>query len=445
MTWHDKVLWTEGMFLQPQHFQQHERHLTRTQQRLLSALVPFMRGYVALEIDEAGLQQGQLVLTAARGVLPDGTPFDVPGDDPAPAALDIPADARDELVLLGVALTRQGVPESDVEDRQASMPARLHAVEVEVADCHAASLRQAPVQLGRLNLRLLLARDAGEGFATLGVARVLERRADGRVLLDRDYIPPTLHVGGQRTLDGFLREIAGQLHQRGEALAARLAQPGRAGVGEIADFLMLQLYNRAEPELTALQQHPLAHPSVLYEQFVGLAGELSTFRESRRPPPYPAYQHDDPQPCFAFVMADLRQLLSMVAEQAAFPIDLQERKYGIRVGLIPDLELQRSAQFVLAANANMPGDALRSRFPAQAKIGPAERIRDLVTLQLPGVPLRVLPVAPRQIPFHAGFTYFELDTRGSELWRQLESSRGLAIHVAGEFPSLELELWAIRA
>jgi type VI secretion system protein ImpJ len=117
----------------------------------------------------------------------------------------------------------------------------------------------------------------------------------------------------------------------------------------------------------------------------------------------------------------------------------------VRVALIPDVELQRNASFVLAVTAQMPGDALRARFPTQVKIGPAERIRDLVNLQLPGVALKPLPVAPRQIPYHAGFNYFELETRDSEMWRQLETSGGLAMHIAGDFPGLELEFWAIRA
>jgi type VI secretion system protein ImpJ len=145
------------------------------------------------------------------------------------------------------------------------------------------------------------------------------------------------------------------------------------------------------------------------------------------------------------VIDDLRQSLSMVLEQTAIPIELQDRKYGVRVALIPDVELQRHAQFVLAVAAQMPGEALRGRFPTQVKIGPVERIRDLVNLQLPGVTLRPLQVAPRQIPYHAGFNYFELETRNNELWKQLESSGGMATHIAGEFPGLELEFWAIRA
>jgi type VI secretion system protein ImpJ len=208
---------------------------------------------------------------------------------------------------------------------------------------------------------------------------------------------------------------------------------------------MLQVVNRFEPQFAHLQRLAVLHPERLYDLMLGLAGELSTFREARRPVAYPAYRHDDLAPCFRAVMADLRQSLSMVLEQTAIPIDLQDRKHGVRVAVIADVQLQRSASFVLAVSAQMPDAALRARFPTQVKIGPAERLRDLVQLQLPGITLHALPVAPRQIPFHAGFTYFELETRGNELWKQLETSGGLAMHIAGDFPGLSLEFWAIRS
>jgi type VI secretion system protein ImpJ len=444
MTWHNKVMWTEGMFLQPQHFQQQDRFVSRFVDARLGALAGHQRGFTALALDDAALLQGKLALASAVGVLPDGMPLAIPAHDPAPPALDIPADARDELGVLAVALSRPGVAESDVEDSSPDMPPRYHASEMDVADSHAVSLRQAPIQIGRLNLRLMLARDANEGFTHIGVARVVEKRADGRVVLDTQYIPPTLHVQGNLLLEGYLREVLGMVHQRGEALAARLAQPGRAGVGEIADFLLLQVVNRFEPLLAHLHRLPVLHAETFYAALLTLAGDLSTFRERKRPIDFPAYQHDEPAACFRAVMGDLRQSLSMVLEQTALPIDLQERKHGVRVAIIADVELQRSAQFVLAVNAQLPSEALRARFPTQVKIGPAERIRDLVNLALPGVGLRPLPVAPRQIPYHAGFSYFELETRGNDLWRQLETSGGLAMHIAGDFPGLELEFWAIR-
>ena len=445
MTWHNKVIWTEGMFLQPQHFQQHDRFLALQSHARAGMSSGYGWGFVSLTLDSAALNLGKLTLAGATGVMPDGLVFDIPGQDAAPAALDVSADVRDELVVLAAVLQRPGVAESDAEADTGSMPPRYRAAEVDVGDTNVTGQRVAPIQIGRVNLRVMLARDAQEGYATLAIARVVERRADNKLVLDTAFIPPTLHSGGNETIASWLREVHGLLHQRGEALAARLAQPGRAGVGEIADFLLLQTINRNEPLFAQLRQTSVLHPKDLYFHCVGLAGDLSTFRERRRPANLPAYQHDDPVRCFKPLMDDLRQSLSMVMEQTAIPIELQDRKYGIRVATIPDVELQRTAQFVLAVASQMPGDALRARFPTQVKIGTVERIRDLVNLQLPGVPLRPLPVAPRQIPYHAGYTYFELETRGDAMWKQLESSGGLAMHIAGDFPGLELEFWAVRA
>lgn len=445
MTWQNKVLWTEGMFLQPQHFQQHDRYLAAQAQARLGALLGHGWGFLQVNLDSSALALGKIALNGASGVMPDGQAFDVPTQDAAPAALDVPPDARNELVVLALTLPRPGVAETDAEGDAGSMPPRFCTNEVEVGDNNVTGERNALLQIGRLNLRLMLARDAAEGHVTLGLCRIVERRADNRVILDTTYIPPTLHASGNDLLAGYLRELHGLLHQRGEALASRLAQPGRSGVGEIADFLLLEAINRHEPLLAQLRQTSVLHPREFYFIAAALAGDLSTFRDRRRPVALPAYLHDDPQTCFKPLMDDLRQSLSMVMEQTAIPIELQDRNYGVRVAIIADIELQRSAQFVLAVAAQLPGDALRARFPTQVKIGTVERIRDLVNLQLPGVPLRPLPVAPRQVPYHAGYTYFELETRGNELWKQLESSGGMAMHVAGDFPGLELEFWAIRS
>ena len=445
MTWQNKVIWSEGMFLQPQHLQQHDRHVAAQVHARASAQLPYGWGYVSLQLDSAALNLGKIAILAAQGVTPDGVVFDIPGQDAAPAAFDVPADARDELVVLALTLQRPGVAETDAEADATSMPPRYTALEVQVGDSNVTGQRVVPLLLGRLNLRLMLARDAQEGYACLGLCRIVERRADNKVLLDPSYIPPSLHAGANDTLAGYLREVHGLLHQRGEALAARLAQPGRAGVGEIADFLLLEAVNRNEPMFALLRRSSVVHPREFYAVGAMLAGDLSTFGARRRPEQLPEYRHDDLGPCFKALMDDLRRSLSMVLEQTAIPIELQDRKYGVRVAIIADVELQRSAQFVLAVAAQMPGDALRTRFPAQVKIGTVEKIRDLVNLQLPGVAIRPLAVAPRQIPYHAGYTYFELETRSSDMWKQLETSGGMAMHIAGDFPGLELEFWAIRA
>ena len=137
------------------------------------------------------------------------------------------------------------------------------------------------------------------------------------------------------------------------------------------------------------------------------------------------------------------QALSAVLEQTAVPIALQERKFGIRVGPILDRSLVTDATWVLAVKAQMPPETLRRGFPNQVKIGPVEQIRELINVALPGIAVRALPVAPRQLPYYAGTTYFELD-RSGPYWAALARSGGIAIHVAGDVPGMEIECWAIR-
>jgi type VI secretion system protein ImpJ len=238
--------------------------------------------------------------------------------------------------------------------------------------------------------------------------------------------------------------LLGLLHQRGDALGSRLAQPGVSGAAEIADFLLLQLINRAEPLFAHLAGMTGLHPEQFYRSLVQLAGEIATFTQpGKRSTQYPRYQHDRLAETFLPVILDLRKSLSVVMDASAVPIPLEERQFGIRVAVIPDPQLVKSASFILAVNAQVPAEMIRTAFPQQVKIGSIEKIRDLVNLQLPGIGLRPLPVAPRQLPFHAGFTYFELD-RSSEYFKQLSTSAGFAMHVAGEFPGLQMQFWAIR-
>lgn len=444
MSWSKKVVWSEGMFLQPQHFQQQDRYFERALENRTGEIAPYPWGFAHLAVDESALALGKVALTAARGVMPDGTPFDFPERDAAPLALDIPPDSKNELLMLAVPVRRHGSVEVDSGESSDSTFARYLVSDIEIADHNSGSDSRAPVRLADLKLRLLLARDQTDGWVTLGLVRIVERRADNLVVLDRQYISPCLSVSVSPVLSAYVQELEGMLHQRGEALASRLAHPGRGGVAEIADFLFLQTVNRYEPLIAHLRNIAPVHPETLFRLGVSMAGDLATFRDGRRCAAYPRYLHPQPDKCFPQLMTELRASLSVVLETTAIPIELQERKYGVRVAVIPDQELIRTAMFVLAVNAQVPAEQLRARFPSQVKLGPVEKLRDLVNLQLQGIALKALPVAPRQIPFHAGFNYFEMD-RGGEMWKQLQTSGGLAMHIAGEFPGLEMECWAIRS
>ncbi|ARP91790.1 type VI secretion system-associated protein [Bordetella genomosp. 9] len=443
MALHNKVIWSEGMFLRPQHFQQFERYLEHAARQRANAGQTFFWGFQHLALDRDALALGKLALTEARGVLPDGTPFEFWQAADAPPALDVPPGTAGMRVMLALPRARAGAGDITYEDDRASL-ARYAVHETEVEDSGEMGLEPALLQVGKPRLRLMLESELGDEWLGLGVARVLERRADNRVVLDERHIPPWLAAGAHPVLLGFIQELYGLLDARSEALAQRLSQPGRGGVAEVSDFMLLETVNRYLGALWHARQTPAQHPERLFHDWMMLACDLATYTSpSRRPDVFPDYAHDDLQSTFLPLMEELRRSLSAVLEQRALQIPLQDRGQGVRVAQVPDLELLRSAGFVLAVRADMPSDTIRSRFPAQVKIGPVEKIRDLVHLQLPGVTVRALPVAPRQIPYSAGHVYFELDKNG-DFWKQLERTGALALHLAGEFPGLALEFWALR-
>ena len=443
MSWRSKVIWSQGMFLQPHHFQQEARHVEHLIDLRVRAAGPHAWGFSELVLDEGLLALGRVGLVRASGVLPDGTPFMIPSTDAAPLPLELKPDVKGEIIYLGAPVARSGVTEIDFGDAASRELCRFRAVNEELRDHTNAGDEPEPIQTGALNLSLVGARDATDAYTLLGVARVVELRADRQVVLDRGYIAPQTRIEATAQLSATALLLHGLIQQRARLLASRMGQLGH-GVSEMADFLMLQSLNRAEPVFRQHAGAPHVHPSEFHLACLQLAGDLSTFAsESRHAPEFPLYRHVDLNATFAPVIDALRGMLSVVLERNALQIELADRGRGVRTGVFPDPELARTSTFVLAVNAQLPSEQVRQRFPSQSKLGPADRLRDLVNLQLPGVTMRLLPTAPRQLPFHAGFHYFELD-RSADLWKQIERSGSLALHVAGEFPGLELELWAIR-
>ncbi len=438
-----RVIWSEGMFLRPHHFQQYTRYLESLVQQRSAPLTPFSWGLLECQLDQQLLGLGKLSLDSASGIFADGTPFSIPDNNEAPLAIDIPENTKESIVYLCIPLRRQGTADVDNNNDIDSL-ARYAATEYETADNASVGGNSAAIQVGKLRMRLMLEEQSREGYSCIGVGRITEMRSDKSLLMDNRYIAPCLDCQSETAIVSFLKELLSLLKHRAQALAGRIVVSGRGGAAEIADFLLLQCVNRYIPLVSHLLDVRPLHPEDFYQKAITLAGELATFTGTQKlAQPFDAYQHDNLQQSFEPVINALRQSLSMVLEQNAVSIPLQERKYGIRVGVVSDASLLEQGNFVLAVSADIATEDIRQRFPVQVKIGSVEQIRQLVNVQLPGIRIRPMPVAPRQIPYHTGFVYFELEQVG-ELWDQLKQSGGIAIHIGGEYPALKLELWSIR-
>jgi len=443
MSLNNRVIWSEGLFLKPQHLQQNTRYFENLIDSRVTSLGVYAWGLKNLTIDEALLTAGTFSITKCQGVMPDGATFNVPADDEAPPNFDPPEGLAGTLVFLAAPLRSEGYNELDVSN-DPTASARYLKRQVDAYDFNNMETGTAAVPVGRLRLRLMLETEDRSSYSCIAIARIMDVRADRSIVLDENFIPPCFDCTASPRLSGLISEIASLLRHRGEAVAGRLRAVGQGGVAEVADFMLLQVVNRFEPLFNYLGTTQGLHPETLYQIFLQIAGELATFTsDTRRPSEFVRYQHDNLQITFAPVLTAMRQSLSMVLEQSATALDLQERKYGVHVAAIHDRSILQTSTFVFAIKANLPVERLRAQCISQIKVGPVEKIRQLVNLQLPGISLSPLPVAPRELPYHAGFSYFELN-KSSELWGDMQRSGGFAFHLAGEFPELQMQLWAIK-
>ena len=443
MSLDSKVIWSEGMFLNPQHFQQQERYFERYVNGKVEAVGPYGWGVSEFEIDQELLKLGKLSVINARGVFPDGTPFSIPDLNEPPPVIDLPDSLHDVVVYLAIPVRRPGAVDV-TQDESSQSYARYTAAELQVRDVVQEGGENVKLEVANLRFKMLLESDDLSGYNCIGVLKIAETREDKNVILDENFVPTCLDINVSTKLSGFLTELAGLLKHRADAIAGRLADTRRGGTAEIADYMMLQMINRVEPFVNHLAAIQGLHPVKMYAETLQIVGELSTFMsKEKRPPAFTPYLHDDLTKTFSPVMSTMRQSLSMVMEQTAVALPLVEKKYGIRVSEIADRSMLATGSYIIAARADVAEDVLRTRLPAQIKIGPVERIRQLVNAAMPGIQLKPLPVAPRQIPYRAGYSYFELE-KNNNFWKELQTSGGFALHVGGDFPGLELEFWAIR-
>lgn len=439
-----KVIWSEGMYLQPQHLQQQDRYIEHVIQHYSQVSPPYIWGVSAIELDSQLIGQGKIGLIKCTGIFPDGTVFNIPYGDIAPVPLLLPSGTNDLIIYLVLPLKREGIPETKIVGVEEDKPYRHLGSFYEVIDNTTHEINVAQLQLSHLNLTLKTELDDLSGYTILGIARIKEAVKNGNLIIDENYIPACTNIVCLPKGRKLLEEVYGLLSQRAERLAKYIGQEGQKGIAEIQDFLLLQLINRYEPVFKYLSSASFISPESLYLLLLQLVSELSTFtHDNRRIDKIPGYHHENLSLTFIPLIKLLRNCLSRVAEPRAFSLPLEKQEHGIWVSTIDNPVLFKESNFILVVKAAIPNEQIISLFPSQVKIAPIENIQNLIKHALPGVPLKLLSTTPREIPFHSGCTYFIFDNQ-SPLWDNFEKSSALALHVAGHFPELELELWSVK-
>ena len=443
-----KLLWGEGLFLRPQHFQRQDAYHEWRLAEVSGALHPYAWGLRRCKVDVDALTNGVLRFVELGLIFPDGELFSAPQEDdlPAPVSLESIPAGTSELVFHAV-LPQMRANGSNFSSGTAEPDASLRFTQHNLpAPDWFTGAAQSELSVLRRCVRVLADTEPRDHLVSLPVCR-LRRSATGPFELDPRFIPPSLSIGAVPVLHAMLRRLLDSLQAKVDALYGFHREPSRHVIefrsGDIASFWLLHTASSAFAALSHYLHHPALHPERLYERMLELAGALMTFSRSYSLADLPPYRHAAPGPCFAKLDQVIRELLETVISTKYFSIALDEVKPSFHHGRLESDKISAATTFYIGVQAALSPSEIVEVVPARFKIGAPDDVEKLVLSAMSGVRLTHAPQVPAAIPVRPNAYYFAVDARGP-LYERMLAAQTITIYVPSGIADLRLELFALN-
>ncbi len=455
-----RVVWEEGMYLAPHHFQAQRRHCEDMIATTLDALFPFAYGVTSASLDTEALASGTLALAFARGILPDGTVVSVPDADAAPAPTPLAPrfapDRESHLVYLalpswsdttGNVRSTDGAAAMRDAITDAASPMRYVERIATVRD-ETVGEESTEVHFAAKQLQLVLDTELAPNAVSIPLARV--RRNDiGQFVTDPDFVPPCLKIGASARLVEILRQIVGMADAKGRALSASLEAPvpgARGGApaaylgNELATRWLLHAVRSAEAPLRHLLASRSAHPEQLWLELSQLAGALCTFSLSVQARDLPTYDHDDLATCFGLLERHIRSHLDVIISANTVAVPLTRVSDVLFAATVSDPRCyEAGARWFLGVRSSLSAVQTLSHVQQFLKVCASKFVLELVRRAYPGFTLEHVPSPPAALAPRADLAYFEISLSGPcEV--ALRETRELGAYVPDALPDAVLEV-----
>jgi len=436
------VIWTKGTFLTPQHLQVQDRFIEDTLNFRLQALKFAPWGFSELTLNQELLSEGQLAVSRAAGIFPDGLMFDIPDADPPPPSKALAEQFEPEAKSLDVYLTVPDYRQRGLNVSAGPDGSSRYVVEVTTFRDENTGMGEKPLQIARKNMRLLAENENREGCSVLRIANV-ERTDAGMFRLNPRFIPPLLKIRCSEYLMGLLRGLIEVMSARSSQLAGTRRAKNQSladfTASDIANFWLLYTVNSYFPVFNHLFQAQDRHPEELYSAMTSLAGSLTTFSPNLRPRDLPLYEHDSLGPLFAELDEKLRSMLETVVPTNLISLPLKLTKTSIYATALDNEKYLRNTRLYLAVSAETKEESIIRDVPRLVKVCSATHIEHLIKQALPGIQLKHVPSPPSALSVKLKYQYFSLNQSGAA-WEAVTRARNLAAYVPDDFPNPKLEL-----
>lgn len=441
-----RILWGEGLFLRPQHFQQQALFNDISLGQVLRQVHGNPWGVRRLALDADALRGGQIRLHNLELVFRDGTQVEAPGNNPLPLARnlgDIPQLGTQTTVYACLPVLNAFGGNSTEDVASAARPPRYQMAREMVSDLYTNAL-EAEVTALHANVRLLVEEENRDGHTCVALARLV-RNASGAWEVDAGFVPPLVETAGSAHLAMLARRLLDILQVKSQALAAshreRVKSVVEYGTSDIASFWLLHTVNRTFPLLRHFAATP-THPEALYQLLAQFCGELLTFSSQLTLADIPAYHHENLTVVFDRLDSLIRELLETVVSNRYALIPLVNTKPSFFVGRLDSERLVENVDYYLSISSERPTTEVLEMAPLKLKAGSPDDVEKILNSALPGVRLAHAAQTPAALPVRVGNHYFILEPQG-QIFERMRQARSICIYVPQALLDLKLELYAV--
>lgn len=442
-----KVLWKEGMFLQPQHFQQTERFVIGRMNTVVGIACRYAYGFAGHCIDTDALANESFAFREASGIMPDGTPFDMPDVDSVPAARELAGHLshQEQAADVYLALPLIAANRANVGEPSERSTTRYRSSTVSASD-EVLGGRERGIEVGDLNYSILFGDEVRDGYSSMPACR-LGRNGSGQIVSDPAFIPPILRVDASQELLARVRGLldlllarSGALSQERKQLPGGLAEP--SGSGQAA-FHLLYTVNTYASLLNHFYLRPSVHPHELFGLLLEFAGALCTFSSEIGLRDLPAYDHDNPAEVFCSLDRIVRRVLEAEVTGGCVVLPVRQEGPSTCSCRIAERSLLTHGRLFLEVAAAVDEKELVVGTLSRIKVCPAARMEALISSSMPGVPLVHVPGPPVGLPTRPGAVYFRLGLEG-EFRDEIALNGMVGIYFPHQFPDFKMTMFALR-
>jgi len=421
------VAWLEGMFMRPQHLQQHDLGIDARFRQQLRSLDPFHWGVRTRVVDEEALGDHRLELLELDAVLPSGTVIRYPDA----CTLDRrDFDPSREWMDVWVGLRRPLPNEPNAVRMTAGAPAARYALRsLEATDVQRGA-GEATIDFLVPHLRVFLTGDEPDAESleleqhdALRVGRI---RATGELKrpfeLDPAVAPPLLSIQAHSDLEERIQHEINQIAARVRVVAGRTST---IAIADLPRMWMRYTLSRMTPVLRHLMSTGATRPFDMYTALVETAGALGAFA-LQEAPEFPRFDHEQPYPCFRAVLDFIDQNLELAIPDRFTELEMafDGRAYATKQ-LTMELGNPRN-HFFLAIRAEIDAEELATLVREFGKCAERDELNAILMMNLGGLRLDPLPGAPTEIAARVGFSYWRIETQ-DKLWQRVRSEGSLAL------------------